>query len=190
MADWPSMNDAAYHGVAGDVVRTISPHSEADPVAVLIQFLTCAGNIIGGSPFYQALGHPPPTEKLQKRARAPPGIALPTSSRLRTSDGTASAQRVACPPAKVSSTRYAIRFRQWNPKEKQFETLDPGIPPDGRGGDHCCLQALSKTKDNFVWEPIALQTNGMRPALSRLQLRPACMWPVSRLIHSLERLRL
>ena len=53
--------------------------------------------------------------------------------------------------------------QKWNPKEKQFETLDPGIPPDGRGGDHCCLQALSKTKDNFVWEPIALQTNGCDP---------------------------
>jgi hypothetical protein len=55
-ADWPTMSGDAYHGVAGDVVRIIEPHSEADPVAILIQFLTCAGNIIGNCPFYQVEG--------------------------------------------------------------------------------------------------------------------------------------
>ena len=50
---WPVMNDAAYYGLAGEVVRTIEPHSEADPVALLLQFLTLAGNVIGRSPYYQ-----------------------------------------------------------------------------------------------------------------------------------------
>ena len=47
------MSEKAYHGLAGDVVRAIGPHSEADPVALLIQFLVCAGNVIGSCPYYQ-----------------------------------------------------------------------------------------------------------------------------------------
>ena len=31
--------EEAYHGLAGDVVRTIAPHTEASPVALLIQTL-------------------------------------------------------------------------------------------------------------------------------------------------------
>ena len=51
--EWPQMDAAALHGVAGDMVRTIEPHSEADPVAILLQMLVFAGNVIGRLPFYQ-----------------------------------------------------------------------------------------------------------------------------------------
>lgn len=45
---WPEpLDDAAYYGVAGDIVRKIEPHTEADPVAILIQILVAAGNVIG-----------------------------------------------------------------------------------------------------------------------------------------------
>ena len=41
---WPDPLDAvAYHGLAGELVRTIEPHSEADPVALLAQFLVAVG---------------------------------------------------------------------------------------------------------------------------------------------------
>ena len=50
---WPAMDQEAYHGLAGDVVRTIEPHTEADPVAILVQVLTNVGNIIGRCPYYQ-----------------------------------------------------------------------------------------------------------------------------------------
>src|SRR5262249_60273855 len=50
---WPVMHGAAYYGFAGEVVDTIAPHSEADPVAILIQFLTCFGNVIGRAAYYQ-----------------------------------------------------------------------------------------------------------------------------------------
>jgi len=43
----PTLPAAALSGLAGDIVRTIEPHSEADPAAVLIQTLTAAGNLIG-----------------------------------------------------------------------------------------------------------------------------------------------
>src|SRR5215831_976643 len=36
---WPAMDEAAFYGLAGDVVRTIGPDSESDPVAILAQYL-------------------------------------------------------------------------------------------------------------------------------------------------------
>jgi Protein of unknown function (DUF3987) len=53
VAPWPVMDDAAYYGLARDVVKAIEPHTEADPVAILIQYLAAAGNAIGRGPYYQ-----------------------------------------------------------------------------------------------------------------------------------------
>jgi hypothetical protein len=49
----PELNDAALHGLAGRVVNTILPHSEASPVALLLHFLTGFGNLIGRSAYCQ-----------------------------------------------------------------------------------------------------------------------------------------
>jgi Protein of unknown function (DUF3987) len=49
---WPVLDQAVYHGLAGDVVNTILPHTEADPVALLLQFLVSFGNAIGRQPYY------------------------------------------------------------------------------------------------------------------------------------------
>jgi hypothetical protein len=53
---WPVMDQAAYYGLAGDIVRTIGPHSEADPNAILLHFLSALGNAIGRGPFFQVEG--------------------------------------------------------------------------------------------------------------------------------------
>ena len=53
---WPKLDPAALHGIAGDFVRTLEPHTEADPVAVLIQYLVYFGNAVGRGPFYQIEG--------------------------------------------------------------------------------------------------------------------------------------
>jgi hypothetical protein len=46
---WPEPPDAAaYHGLAGEIVWAIAPHTEADPVAVLVQLLVAYGSLIGG----------------------------------------------------------------------------------------------------------------------------------------------
>src|SRR5262245_42949166 len=50
---WPTMDPAAYHGLAGEVVSTILPHTEADPVALLLQFLASFGNVGGRGRHYQ-----------------------------------------------------------------------------------------------------------------------------------------
>jgi hypothetical protein len=45
---WPEpLGEAAYYGLAGDIVKTIDPHTEADPVAILCQTLVAFGSVIG-----------------------------------------------------------------------------------------------------------------------------------------------
>jgi hypothetical protein len=50
--NWPKLDDAALHGIAGKIVQTLGPHSEADPVAILIQTLALVGNVIGRNAYY------------------------------------------------------------------------------------------------------------------------------------------
>lgn len=47
---WPALHTVAYHGLAGDVVKALSPHTEADPAAVLVSFLTAFGSAVGPGP--------------------------------------------------------------------------------------------------------------------------------------------
>ena len=56
--DWPQpLGEEAFHGLAGDVVRTIEPHTEADPAALLLHFLVAFGNIVGRGPHFEAESH-------------------------------------------------------------------------------------------------------------------------------------
>ncbi len=48
---WPELDPAALHGLLGDVVRTFEPHTEADPVAVLVNLLAAYGNVMGRGAF-------------------------------------------------------------------------------------------------------------------------------------------
>lgn len=41
-------------GVIGDLVHAIEPHSEADPVALLIQSIVAYGNVLNRAPYFQA----------------------------------------------------------------------------------------------------------------------------------------
>jgi hypothetical protein len=44
---------AAYHGLPGQIVTRIAPHTEADPAAILTQLLVCCGVLIGRDAFFQ-----------------------------------------------------------------------------------------------------------------------------------------
>jgi hypothetical protein len=46
----PQLHEDALHGVAGRVVRLLSPHTEAHPAAILLQLLASFGNLIGPGP--------------------------------------------------------------------------------------------------------------------------------------------
>ncbi len=45
---------AAFHGVGGDFVRIVEPHTEADSAGLLVQFLTAVGSLIGAGPHFVA----------------------------------------------------------------------------------------------------------------------------------------
>jgi len=49
---WPTMSEDAFYGLAGKVVDKISPHSESDRVALLMQLLTYVGVIVGRKPYF------------------------------------------------------------------------------------------------------------------------------------------
>lgn len=61
-AGWPAPPDqAAYHGLPGQIVAKIAPNTEADPVAILAQLLVACGALIGrGAHFHveATLHHP------------------------------------------------------------------------------------------------------------------------------------
>jgi len=54
------LEQEAFYGLAGEVIKTLEPHTEADPAALLFSFLTAFGNIIGGGPYFsiEASRHP------------------------------------------------------------------------------------------------------------------------------------
>jgi len=55
--DWPEQIDsAAYYGLAGDSVRAIEPHTESDPIALLVQLLVGFGSIVGARNRYEVEG--------------------------------------------------------------------------------------------------------------------------------------
>lgn len=55
-AEWPSLGDDALHGLAGEVIRTIAPQTEADPVSLLITTLVAFGNCVGRRPYFPVEG--------------------------------------------------------------------------------------------------------------------------------------
>ena len=59
---WPAAPaQAAYHGLAGEIVNAIAPHTEADPVAILSQLLVAFGATVGRGAWFsvEATRHHP-----------------------------------------------------------------------------------------------------------------------------------
>jgi hypothetical protein len=51
-AAWPTLGEEAYHGLAGEIVRLIAPHTEADPAAILAQLLVAYGSSVGRCAYF------------------------------------------------------------------------------------------------------------------------------------------
>jgi hypothetical protein len=53
-SDWPEpASKEAFTGLAGDIVRVLSPHTEADPHALLADALTTFGMLVGTAPHFR-----------------------------------------------------------------------------------------------------------------------------------------
>jgi hypothetical protein len=131
---WPEMAGVAYHGLAGNVVRIIEPHSEADTNALLVQFLTVAGNLMGRTAYYQVESdrhHPSifsvmvgDSSKARKgtswgRVRALGSIADPEWFGDRVKGGLSSGEGLI---DQVRDER-----REWNKKTGCEEVVDSGV---------------------------------------------------------------
>jgi hypothetical protein len=51
---WPVLDDAAYHGVVGEFVKEAAPHTEGDPVGILVTTLALLGCVINKAPHIKA----------------------------------------------------------------------------------------------------------------------------------------
>lgn len=53
-SSWPNpLNEHAYQGLPGEIARTVEPHTESDPIAILTQSLVVFGNIVGRGPHFR-----------------------------------------------------------------------------------------------------------------------------------------
>ena len=128
------MDRAAYHGFAGEVVETIGPHSEADPVAILIQFLTCVGNVIGRAAYYQVesdrhhanlftvlVGASSKARKGTSMGRVSAIVKVADERWLneRMKGGLSSGEGL------INEVRDEVKH--WDAKEQVWQTVDPGV---------------------------------------------------------------
>jgi hypothetical protein len=131
---WPIIDEAAYHGFAGRVVRIVEPHSEADPVAILIQLLVCVGNVFGRSHYYLVEGtrhHGNLFAALVgKSSKARKGTAwgrviaiIKIADQLwtteRTKGGLSSGEGL------INEVRDEVK--KWEPREETYVVVDPGV---------------------------------------------------------------
>jgi len=132
---WPTMDEAAYYGLAGDMVRTIAPHTEADQVAILIQFLTAFGNIIGNTPHYlvESDRHSANLFVVLVGASSK-GRKGTAAGRVRAiakfADETWATEQIANGLSSGEGLINAVRnpVKKWNAKDKVEEVIDPGVP--------------------------------------------------------------
>ena len=133
-APWPELHSKALHGLAGEIVNTIRPETESDPVAVLIQLLVCFGNVIGRNPHYRIEDTEHHTNLF--------ACLVGASSRARkgTSEGRVRAivrdidpewegQRIKSGLSSGEGFINVVRdeLRKWNIKNKEFEVVEPAI---------------------------------------------------------------
>ena len=55
-APWPTLHAEALHGLAGEIVQAIAPHSEADPAGILGQLMAAFGSAVGRGPHFVVEG--------------------------------------------------------------------------------------------------------------------------------------
>jgi hypothetical protein len=131
---WPEMDTAAYYGLAGDFVRAMEPHTEADPAGLLVQFLIAFGSIIGNEPYYLV-----ESDRHHANLFA---VLVGSSARGRKGTGAGRVRLVAQVADEVwSNERNASGFSsgeglihsvrdkvlKWNAKDHCEEIVDPGV---------------------------------------------------------------
>lgn len=133
-SSWPIMDEAAFTGLAGEVLRVIAPDSESDPVAILAQYLAAFGNIIGNAPYYLVESDRHTANIFcvlvgvsAKGRKGTAGGRVRAIAKL--ADEPWFAERTAGGLSSGEGLIYAVRnpVSKWNAKEKIEEVIDPGV---------------------------------------------------------------
>jgi hypothetical protein len=130
---WPTIDEAAYSGLVGEIVQTLLPHTEADPVALLIQTLTTAGNVIGRLPHYQVEGDQHRTNLFTvlvgDSAKGRKGVSFGrVRSVVKTADETWARDRIVSGLSSGEGFIHQVRdpMEKYDSKAKCTEIVDPG----------------------------------------------------------------
>lgn len=129
-AEWPDPPGAeAFHGLAGEFVRVVGPHSEADPVALIFQMLVGFGNLIGRSAYFIVEDTRHYTNEfgvlIGKTAKARKGTSLDRArAALRQADGAWVDSRSVSGLSSGEGFIWAVR----DPVEKQERVKERGQP--------------------------------------------------------------
>jgi hypothetical protein len=129
---WPVLDHAAYHGLAGEIIAVLSPQTESDPIALLLQFLVSFGNAIGRKPFYLVEADRHYTNLFAllvgRSSKSRKGVS---AGRIRSIFETADPNWAnRCTLGGMSSSEgiiWAIRDPIFGMKRGQEEMIDPGI---------------------------------------------------------------
>jgi hypothetical protein len=131
---WPTLPGEALYGLAGDVVKTISPHSEADQAAILIQFLASAGNLFGRSYYYQVESDQHHANLfvalVGESAKARKGISWGrVKSVARIADEQWFNERTKGGLSSGEGFIYEVRdpVKKWNSSTQTHDVVDPGV---------------------------------------------------------------
>ena len=133
-SEWPLIDRAAFHGLAGEVVHTIEPHSEADPVAILLQTLTFAGNVIGRFPYYRVESDQHHSNLFAVLVGASSKARKGTSmgrvrNVIKIADESWHADRIkgglSSGEGLISEVRDEVK--SWDQKTQEFQVADPGV---------------------------------------------------------------
>jgi Protein of unknown function (DUF3987) len=128
------MENAAYYGLAGNVVNTIDPHTESDKVAILIQFLTAFGNVVGNNPHFMVESTKHGTNLfallIGKSSKGRKGTAADRINALMASvDLTWPGLHSSCGLSSAEGLIIEVRDKveRWDAKNKTVEVTDPGV---------------------------------------------------------------
>ena len=135
-AQWPDpLESEAYHGLAGDIVQTIAPHTEADPAALLVQLLVAFGNVVDRGPHFWVEAADRHAANLfavivGETSKARKGISLSHIRRLfRAADETWAESLITNGLSSGEGLIWQVRdpIEEWDSKKQAMVTKDPGV---------------------------------------------------------------
>ncbi len=131
--NWPApLGPVALTGLAGDIVRTLAPHTESDPAALLFQFLTAFGNCVNGGPHFlvENTRHPGRlfTAIVGESAKARKGTSWQQIRALFEAADEAWAGKITGGLSSGEGLIWAVRDPSTSQGKNGAETVDEGVP--------------------------------------------------------------